>query len=72
MVRPPLPYWQSYRHASEPSRRRLPPRFLHHFVCHPAEEKGISLSDVLGRGYCTMIADPSNLTLMEYRRGRIA
>src|SRR5213080_3333939 len=46
--------------------RRRPPRCLHHFVGHPAKEKGIGLVEVLDRvtmqvfvrGDCTMIAAP--------------
>src|SRR3989441_4115610 len=46
--------------------RRRPPRCLHHFVSHPAEEEGIGLVEVLDRvtmqvfvrGDCTMIAAP--------------
>src|ERR1700737_1805682 len=46
--------------------RRRPPRRFHHFVRHPAKEKGIGLVEVLGRvtmqvfvrGDCTMIAAP--------------
>lgn len=47
-------------------RRRPPPRCLHHFVRHPANEEGVGLGDVLDRvtmqvfvrGDCTMIAAP--------------
>src|SRR5882724_71727 len=55
-------------HPSGPrSRPRLrPPRCLHHFVSHTAEEEGIGLLDVLDRvtmqvfvrEHCTMIAAP--------------
>src|SRR5208282_2119239 len=46
--------------------RRRPERCLHHFVSHPAKEKGIGLVEVLDRvtmqvyvrGDCTMIAAP--------------
>jgi hypothetical protein len=59
--------------------RRRPPRCLHHFVSHPAKEEGIGLDEVLDVvpmqvfvcGYRTMIAEPSNVRLMEYRRERI-
>jgi hypothetical protein len=62
-----------------PIRRRRPERCLHHFVSHPAKEEGIGLVEVLdhvtmqvfgGLNY-TMIAASVNVTLMEYRRGRI-
>src|SRR5215475_12138381 len=50
-------------------------RRLHHFVSHPAKEEGIGSVEVLDRvtmqlfvrEHCTMIAAPSNVTLMEYR-----
>ena len=50
-----------------------------HFVGYAAKEEGIGLREVLGRvtmqvfvrQHCPMIAAPVNVTLMEYRRGRI-
>ncbi|MFD0441624.1 hypothetical protein ACFQ10_01560 [Streptomyces indonesiensis] len=62
-------------------RQRRPPRLLHHFVRHPAEEKRIGLVEVPGvvtmhlfvRNDRMVIAAPVQCdVLMEYRRGRIS
>lgn len=50
-----------------PRSRRRPPRFLHHFVGHPTEEKGIGLVEdisrvtmqVFVRDDCAMVAAPA-------------
>jgi hypothetical protein len=55
------------------------PRCLHHFAGHSPRDDGIGLVEVLDgvtmqvfvRDDCGMIAAPSNVTLMEYRSGRI-